>query len=101
MVNAFAMRRAIGLLERNTTPLEILARWTIFEQRFPALADLLIDHPEWTGVLAKGLDGKTLDKYPAPLQPFIESEIVRSLIGNDEHALTTEHVRTITKGSAS
>jgi hypothetical protein len=47
MINAFAMRQTIGILEGNAVPTEVLARWTILEQRYPALADMLIAHPEW------------------------------------------------------
>src|SRR5262249_43093628 len=32
MINAFAMRRAIGIVESDGTPMEVLARWTILEQ---------------------------------------------------------------------
>jgi hypothetical protein len=73
MVNAFAMRQAIGILERNTTPPEVLARWTILEQRFPALADLLIEHPEWTQKLAD----KTQDsaRTEALFKPSIEGSL--------------------------
>ena len=102
MVNAFAMRQAIGILERNQTPTEVLARWTILEQRFPALADLLIEHPEWTQRLADKVDDKDRENVPPLLLPFVDSEGVRDIIGKaDDHRLTVEHVRTITRGSAS
>jgi hypothetical protein len=100
MVNAFAIRQAIDLLERHTTPTQVLARWTILEQRFPALADLLIEHPEWTETLAEQTKDKDRAKLPAPLVPFADSAVVRDIIGNKgEHLLTSDHVRTITRGS--
>jgi hypothetical protein len=99
MINAFAMRQAIGLLERSLTPTDALARWTILEQRFPALADLLIEHPEWIGVVAAGSPDADQQKLPPPLMPFADSEIVRNIVGKDKaNALTVDHIRAITRG---
>jgi hypothetical protein len=100
MVNAFAMRQAIGLLERNPAPAAILARWTILEQRFPALADLLIEHPEWTDILDGNIKDQALETPPEPLVPFSDSEVIRDIIGAGDHRMTVEHVRSITRGSA-
>jgi hypothetical protein len=102
MINAFAMRQAIGMLERGAIPSGVLARWTILEQRYPALADLLIANPEWTQMLAEKVDDKARERSPSPLLPFVNSEIIRSIIGKaEEYSLTEEHVRAITRGSAS
>jgi hypothetical protein len=102
MINAFAMRQAIGILERGAIPSGVLARWTILEQRYPALADLLIANPEWTQTLAERVDDKARERLPSPLLPFVNSKIIRSIIGEaEEHSLTEEHVRAITRGSAS
>jgi hypothetical protein len=101
MVNAFAMRQAIGILERSITPPEVLARWTILEQRFPALADLLIEHPEWTQTLADETQ-EDRENLPPPLVPFVDSEVIRDIIGNEKnHGLAVAHVQAITRGSAS
>jgi hypothetical protein len=101
MVNAFAMRQAIGLLEGNSVPSGVLARWTILEQRFPALADLLIEHPGWTQILSAEIDDADREKLPPLLRPFADSEIIRSIIGQvHDHGLLPEHVRAITRGSA-
>jgi hypothetical protein len=103
MINAFAMRRAIGILERNATPTPtlVLARWTILEQRLPALADLLIEHPEWTQRLTDEVGDNDREKLPPVLRPFADSEVVRNIIGKgDVHGLTVDHVRMITRGSA-
>jgi hypothetical protein len=102
MINAFAMRQAIGILERSAIPSGILARWTILEQRYPALADLLIAHPEWSQIIAEKIDDKVRERLPSPLLPFVNSEIIRAIIGEAaENRLTVEHVRVITRGSAS
>jgi hypothetical protein len=98
LINAFAMRQTIGILEGNAVPTEVLARWTILEQRYPALADILIAHPEWTEILTDKAKGRK--KLPPPLLPFTESGTIRSIIGTtDGERLTVDHVRKITRGS--
>ena len=102
MINAFAMRQAIGFLERNTAPPEVLARWTVLEQRLPALADLLIENSEWTDMIPAEIGEENRAKLPPPpLLPFINSDVVLSIVGKaDDNGLTGEIVRTITRGSA-
>jgi hypothetical protein len=100
MINAFAMRQAIGILERNKVPPEKLARWTIMEQRLPALSDLLIEHPEWIDMLSTAISDEDRKKLPPPLLPFADSDVVRSIVGKTDDKLTAENVRTITRGSA-
>ena len=100
MLNAFAMRQAIGILENGGTPSNVLARWTILEQRFPSLADLLIEHPDWIEILSRKIESEDREKLPPLLLPFVNSEIVRSIIGDaNSGALSAEHVHTITRGS--
>ena len=41
MINAFALRQAIGILEGSSVSTAVLARWTILEHKIPVLADLL------------------------------------------------------------
>ena len=102
IVNAFAMRQAIRRLERSELPSEVIARWTILEQRFPALADLLIENPEWTDLLASPSEGAGTGNTPAPLQPYIGSRTIKGVIGEPaENGLTGERVRDVTRGSAS
>lgn len=100
MINTYAMRRAIGHLEGNPVGRDVLARWTILEQRFPALADLLIEHPEWADMLAEG-EVKVID-LPQVLQPFAGDKDVVKVLGapGSEHPLREGDVATITRGSA-
>ena len=42
------------------------------EQRWPALADLLIEHPEWIEQLAEESPEADKEKIPEPLRPFAE-----------------------------
>jgi hypothetical protein len=100
MINAFAMRQTIGLLEGNAVPAEVLARWTILEQRFPALADLLVDHPEWVQMLEIKTDNISIQELPELLRPFSNSSIVQNVIGKaDEYRLTAGNLRALTRGS--
>jgi len=101
MVNAFAMRQAIGVLERSSTPVAVLARWTILEQRFPALADLLIEHPEWVDKIATTIADDERLKLPGTLQTFANMEALYQIVGaGRDDCLTAGYVQTITRGSA-
>lgn len=100
MINTYAMRRAIGHLEGNPVGREVLARWTILEQRFPALADLLIEHPGWADMLVK--KGMKVIDMPQALQPFAGDKDVVKVLGEpgSEHPLREGDIATITRGSA-
>lgn len=101
IVNAFSMRQAIGILERSVVPSDILARWTVLEQRLPALADLLIEHPEWVRHLSEKITEGEKPNLPSALLPFMELTIVREIIGqSEETSLTPDRVRLITRGGA-
>jgi hypothetical protein len=91
MINAYAIRQAIGLIEDNAVPIRVLARWTILEQYFPALADALAEHPGW-------VDGMNLEPND-PFATVMQSERVLSIVGKGEDRLTKAHVEAITRGS--
>ncbi len=107
MINAFGMRYAISLLERSDVPREALARWTVLEQRFPALADLLVEHPDWTDDLASP---DKSENYPEVLDPFLLTPAVQNILAGElnpggdisgpRSKLDAEAVRKITRGSA-
>jgi len=100
MINALAMRQAIDRLEQNKMPAAVLARWTILEQWWPALADLLIEHPEWIEQLGQEVPAER-EKIPEPLRPFVNSAAIRGIISKaDADELTTAYVQIITRGSA-
>ena len=94
MINAFTMRNIVGVLENDfETSAGTLARWTVLEQRYPAVADILIDNPEWTTKIGK-------DHTPDAIKPFVDIEAIQEIIGGDaEDALTEENIRRITRGS--
>src|ERR1700688_3090239 len=62
MINSFALRQTIGVLEGNAVSTAVLARWTIFDHWYPALADLIAEHPEWLKHIA--------EKVKPPLKPL-------------------------------
>ncbi len=107
MINAFGMRYAIGLLERSNVSREVLARWALLEQRFPALADLLVEHPDWVGALASPEKSKSYDEA---LTPFLFNQTIGNILtgelspddagGEAGLVLDEQAVRKITRGAA-
>nr|WP_321361951.1 P-loop NTPase fold protein [uncultured Hyphomonas sp.] len=99
MVNTFALRLAIGILEGESVPPHVLARWTIIEQRYPALADLLAETPAFVDKLAAPPASDGTRNLPIKLEPFKDSAALEIIGSHGETGLTSEHVRTITMGS--
>jgi hypothetical protein len=101
MVNAFAMRQAIGVLEGAEADSSVLARWTILEQRWPALADLLAEKPERIGSLSSKLRAKALGNLEPALKPFANLRDLIDTIGmGSKDALTSARVGEVTRGLA-
>jgi len=101
MINAFAMRRAVGILEGSPVPQQALVRWTILEQRWPALADLLIRNPSWLNDLAVKQSETKLAKLDPALQPFANRRQLQSVLGKkNDGGLTPDLVSAIIRGSA-
>lgn len=94
LVNTFTMRNIIGFLEEDFfTTDEVLARWLVLEQRYPEIADLLTDHPEW-------IDAIGLEDIPDSIKPYVGLTALREIIDdNAGDALTEDRVRAITRGS--
>ncbi len=101
MINAFAMRRATGILEGSTIPQDALVRWTIIEQRWPALADLLAERPDRLEKLAIELAETDLEKLEPGLKPFANLAPLRAVIGEpDGDRLTQADTAAITHGAS-
>lgn len=101
LLNAFAMRRALWILQVSTVSMEELFRWTILEQSYPALANVLTDQPDWIKHFqSKPKEGEDMpDNIPSKLKPFVGTAAVYEIVngfGNTE--LTSENIRDITKG---
>ncbi len=96
MINAFTMRNIVGVLENDfETSAETIARWTVLEQRYPAVADILIDNPEWATKIGK-------DEKPEAIKIYANIEAIQKIIGGGAtDALTEENIRRITRGSRS
>ena len=93
MINAFAIRQAIGLLVNNGVPVKSLARWTILEQSYPALADKLTEKPDW-------VTGGSIDPKKNPFIEILKSSRFAGIIGRGADRLTPAQVETITRGAA-
>lgn len=97
LLNAFAMRRSLSIIQVSSVSMEELFRWTILEQSYPALADVLIDQPE----LIENFHGevKKKDDVPSKLAPFIGIDAVYEIVSEyGATQLMAEHIREITKG---
>ncbi|WP_417485024.1 KAP family P-loop NTPase fold protein [Maricaulis salignorans] len=100
MINAYALRQSTSLMEGDAVPVEALARWTILEQRLPALADLLATNPEWAIVLAGKVSAQKLRTSPPGIRAFANDETVQRILGaGAEDSLRPEYVRSLTRGS--
>lgn len=94
MVNAFALRQTASILEDADVAPEILARWTILEQRYPVLAERLSERPEQATALAGAIE-----KMPEDLRPLVAHSAVRDIIRLDETcSLSEDDIRAITRG---
>lgn len=101
LLNAFAMRRTLWLIETTTVSLEELFRWTIIEQSYPALADLLSDRPDLIKHFESrpNKEGGSDQIMPSELKPFHEIDAIFEIVnGLGKTTLTEESIHNITKG---
>jgi hypothetical protein len=54
LVNAFDLHQAVNLLSHIDVQPDALAAWTIVEQRWPQLADVLSEQPDLLSAIAQG-----------------------------------------------
>jgi len=102
MINAFALRQAIGVLEGSAVSTAVLARWTILEQRYPALSELLTAHPEWLEYISAEVKVDKKRVLPEAIKPFENSKEIIGIVGKgSDTALDVEAVRGITSGFSS
>ena len=85
------------MLEGNPVSSDILARWTIIEQRWPGLADQLIVTPGLVEALGKTLSADKIEKLPQSIQPLANDKGLHAALLNKRKqlALKADHVRTI------
>jgi hypothetical protein len=91
MLNAYAIRQAMGFVAGSQVPIKALVRWTILEQSDPALADALAAHPDWVE------DRENIPKDSA-FADQIGSKRFAAIVGSGEDRLTAAHIRTLTRG---
>ncbi len=95
LLNAFAMRRALSIIQFSNVSMEVLFRWTIIEQSYPALADILIDHSDWI----KYFDPQNKEDVPSKLVPFLDIKAIRRIASEfGKIELTADDIRDITQG---
>ncbi|MEP3475908.1 MAG: P-loop NTPase fold protein [Hyphomicrobiales bacterium] len=101
LLNAFEMRRTLWMVESSNVSLENIFRWTVIEQSYPALADLLSDRPD----LIKHFETRPIKKdendkkIPTDLEPFYEIDAIFEIVnGLGKTTLTEEIIHDITKG---
>ncbi len=96
IVNAFGLRRAIRMLEGSTIPLDAMARWTIIEQRWPELADVLAVQPSLVDDLSKALPPKEVEKLPQGIRVLAnDPDLIAALSSNQGPALGAAEIRDI------
>lgn len=90
VINAFAFRHAITLMEKTYIPLNKIARWTILEQQFPAVADVLAENPNCVENIAKNVDLSQIESVPDYLRPFNSLGTVRQILQSKLNGETDE-----------
>lgn len=83
LVNAFGLQYASNLISGLDVPLDSLARWTILEQRWPRLAELLCTSPDLADAFADESPG---DRIPEPLRSLFTRTAIRQVLGGDGDA---------------
>ena len=106
LINAFAFRQAIQIIEGAHVSSSALARWTILEQRYPAMTDILARHPDWLDKVARDVAPTEMATVPLALRPFNRAvdarDVIEKTISDGEvelKPLKVEDVKIIT-GSA-
>jgi len=91
MLNAYAVRQAMGVITHDEVPVKALARWTIIEQSEPALADALNANPEL-------VNGDTEIPDDHPFAGLLRSSRFEAIARGGTERLTPAHIRRITRG---
>ncbi len=101
MINAYSLRQAIGILEHDSLSADVLARWTILEQRYPAVTDLLADRPSLLDLITTP---ESNGGEAAPLPELLRDRTLLARVceivsKGDGDPLTADVVRSLTHGS--
>ncbi|MHA7777143.1 KAP family P-loop NTPase fold protein [Roseibium sp. M-1] len=99
IINAFGLTVASAILERQSLDYDVLTRWTILEQCYPAVADELIRDPELADTLLAVEADKPPASLPAPLIAFCEKKNTVNLLKSGENPVLTQAVvKRLTRG---
>lgn len=102
IINAFGMAVATTILEQQALDYDVLTRWTILEQCYPAVADELTRDPDLAdALLAFDADsGEELDGLPVALAAFCEKKMAARLLKDGAtEVLTKAVIRRLTRGA--
>lgn len=101
IINAFGMSVATAILEQQALDYDVLTRWTILEQCYPAVADELTGDPGLADqLLAVDADGgEDLTNLTDTLVAFCAKNMAVKLLKSGEVAvLTPQVIRRLTRG---
>lgn len=101
IINAFGMSVATAILEQQALDYDVLTRWTILEQCYPAVADELTGDPALADqLLAVDADGgEDLSNLTDTLVAFCAKNMAVKLLKSGEVAvLTPQVIRRLTRG---
>jgi hypothetical protein len=102
IINAFGMAVATTILEQQVLDYDVLTRWTILEQCYPAVADELARDPDLADVLLAEdtVSGEELNDLPVALAAFCEKKVAARLLKDGEtKVLTKAVIRRLTRGA--
>jgi KAP-like P-loop domain-containing protein len=100
MLNAYALRLNVVMLDGGGISSVAIARWTILEQRFPTLADQLITHPDWIENFIRQPTPDEMKGLAQELVPYIANQTIREIVGaGEDDALTEADIHILTRGS--
>ena len=97
IVNAYCLHLARKFLGGIDVSADILARWTIIEQRWPELADELIAQPELIDILTiRKIELEDIEKLPENIRMLADNKAVLAvLMENRKQVLKAEHILSI------
>lgn len=82
LVNAFGLHQAVNLLSHIDVQPDALAAWTIVQQRWPQLADLLSEQPDLLPAIGQG-QAPDVARVPESLHSLFGSPSVRRVLAGE------------------
>ncbi len=80
LVNAVGMAQARIFLEARDVPLDIVARWTLIELRWPLLADHLREEPSTIDRVGEKRDALATAELPPPIASMMNARALKEIV---------------------